>query len=46
RSWWVARAAVQGVRREGRNIRLQLIGGIEAPVARAQVPALEAQGWF
>lgn len=46
RSWWVARGAVQGVRREGRNLRLQLAGGIEAPVARAQAPALEEQGWF
>jgi len=34
------------VRREGRNIRLQLAGGIEAPVARTQAPALEEQGWF
>ncbi len=46
RSWWVARDAVQGVRREGRNVRLQLSGGIEAPVARAQAPGLEAEGWF
>jgi hypothetical protein len=46
RSWWVARGAVQGVRREGRNIRLQLAGGIEAPVARAQIAPLEAAGWF
>ncbi len=46
RSWWVARDAVQGARRDGRNVRLQLAGGIEAPVARAQVPALEAEGWF
>ncbi len=46
RSWWVARGAVRGVRREGRNIRLQLAGGIEAPVARTQAAGLEAQGWF
>lgn len=46
RSWWVARDAVQGARREGRNVRLHLSGGIEAPVARAQVSALEAAGWF
>ncbi|MDG2534449.1 LytTR family DNA-binding domain-containing protein [Sphingomonas sp. HITSZ_GF] len=46
RSWWVARGAVQGVRRDGRNLRLQLSGGIEAPVARAQAAALEAEGWF
>jgi hypothetical protein len=46
RSWWVARGAVEGVRRDGRNVRLQLAGGIEAPVARAQAPTLEEQGWF
>lgn len=46
RSWWVAQGAVQGVRREGRNVRLQLTGGIEAPVARAQIAPLEAAGWL
>ncbi|MEP9359193.1 LytTR family DNA-binding domain-containing protein [Sphingomonas sp. KR3-1] len=46
RSWWVARAAVQGARRDGRNVRLQLAGGIEAPVARAQIAPLEAAGWL
>jgi DNA-binding LytR/AlgR family response regulator len=46
RSWWVAQGAVQGVRREGRNVRLQLAGGIEAPVARAQIAPLEAAGWL
>jgi hypothetical protein len=46
RSWWVAREAVTGARREGRNVRLLLAGGIEAPVARAQAPTLEEQGWF
>ncbi|MBB4838166.1 hypothetical protein HNP52_001217 [Sphingomonas kyeonggiensis] len=46
RSWWVAREAVTGTRRDGRNVRLLLTGGIEAPVARAQAPGLEAAGWF
>jgi len=46
RSWWVAREAVTGTRREGRNVRLLLAGGIEAPVARAQAPGLEAEGWL
>lgn len=46
RSWWVARDAVTGTRREGRNLRLLLAGGIEAPVARAQAAGLEAEGWF
>lgn len=46
RSWWVARLAVEDVRREGRNIRLVLAGGLEAPVARAQVSKLKAAGWL
>jgi hypothetical protein len=46
RSWWVARLAVEDVRREGRNVRLILPGGLEAPVARAQVSELREAGWF
>ncbi|WP_255573832.1 LytTR family DNA-binding domain-containing protein [Erythrobacter sp. SCSIO 43205] len=46
RSWWVARLAVEDVRREGRNVRLVLPGGLEAPVARAQVSELKGAGWL
>lgn len=46
RSWWVARAAVEDVVREGRNIRLKLARGIEAPVARAQVAVLREARWI
>ena len=46
RSWWVARLAVEDVRREGRNIRLVLPRGIEAPVSRAQVNELKEAGWI
>ena len=46
RSWWVARLAVEDVKRDGRNVRLVLSGGLEAPVARAQVSELKAAGWF
>ncbi|MEP3421384.1 MAG: LytTR family DNA-binding domain-containing protein [Erythrobacter sp.] len=54
RSWWVARLAVEDVKREGRNIRLVLAhneigqdsGRIEAPVSRAQVSELKAAGWI
>ncbi|BDI62015.1 LytTR family DNA-binding domain-containing protein [Qipengyuania nanhaisediminis] len=46
RSWWVARGAVEDIRREGRNIRLVLAGGLEAPVARTQVSELKAAGWI
>ena len=46
RSWWVARDAVEDVKREGRNLRLVLPGGIEAPVSRARVTELKQAGWF
>ena len=46
RSWWVARAAVVGVARDGRNVRLRLVNGVEAPVARGAAPELKAAGWF
>ncbi|MEP0391039.1 MAG: LytTR family DNA-binding domain-containing protein [Erythrobacter sp.] len=46
RSWWVARLAVEDVRREGRNVRLVLPGDLEAPVSRAQVAELKAAGWL
>jgi hypothetical protein len=46
RSWWVARGAVEDVLREGRNVRLQLARGIEAPVARAKVAELRDARWI
>ncbi|WP_284126519.1 LytTR family DNA-binding domain-containing protein [Parerythrobacter aestuarii] len=46
RSWWVARHAVADVKREGRNVRLMLEGGLEAPVSRANVQPLKDAGWF
>jgi len=46
RSWWVAKDAVEGSRREGRNIRLKLTGGLEAPVSRNAAPMLKEQGWL
>ncbi|GAA4641698.1 LytTR family DNA-binding domain-containing protein [Pontixanthobacter gangjinensis] len=46
RSWWVARGAVADVKRERRNVRLVLDGGLEAPVSRANVAQLKELGWF
>lgn len=46
RSWWVAKSAVERVERDGRNIMLALTGGLQAPVARSQVPVLKAAGWL
>jgi len=46
RSWWVARAAVERVVRDGRNVTLALPGGLQAPVARSQVAVLKAAGWL
>jgi hypothetical protein len=46
RSWWVARAAVQSVLQDGRNMRLTLRNGIEAPVARDRQAAVRDAGWL
>lgn len=46
RSWWVARRAIQGVERDGRNLRLRLVDGQTAPVSRASVARLRAAGWL
>ena len=46
RSWWVARAAVVSVVEDGRNTRLRLAEGLEAPVSRARIGALREQGWL
>ncbi len=46
RSWWVARDAVEDVKRDGRNLRLVLPGGLEAPVSRTRVTELKDAGWF
>lgn len=46
RSWWVARAAVEGARRGDGRATLQLKGGVEAPVSRAYAKALREAGWF
>ncbi len=46
RSWWVARGAVDDVIRDGRNVRLRLARGIEAPVARAKIADLRDARWI
>lgn len=46
RSWWVARHAVQYPIRDGRNLRLRLKTGLEAPVARSKVAMLRSAGWL
>lgn len=46
RSWWVARSAIVGVVEDGRKLRLRLSGGLEAPVSRARVGQLRADGWL
>lgn len=46
RSWWVARAAVEDVRRgDGRAI-LTLKTGVEVPVSRTYARLLRAAGWY
>lgn len=46
RSWWVARAGISAVRRDGRAATITLLNGQEAPVARDMTPALRAAGWL
>jgi DNA-binding LytR/AlgR family response regulator len=46
RSWWVAKKAVAGVEQHGRNLRLRLVNGVKAPVARSAVAGLRAAGWI
>lgn len=46
RSWWMARAAVVEVVRDGRNVRLKLARDLEAPVARANVASLRDARWI
>lgn len=46
RSWWVAREAVQQVRRAGDRLMLTLKGGVEAPVSRPNIGPLRDEGWF
>ena len=46
RSWWVAEKAVAGAVAQGRNVRLRLINGVTAPVARTSVAAVRATGWL
>jgi hypothetical protein len=46
RSWWVARSAVVGVRADGRNLKLELSNGLQAPVSRASVARLRQVGWL
>lgn len=46
RSWWVAEKAVVRAIADGRNVRLELVNGITAPVARSSVAAVRAAGWL
>jgi hypothetical protein len=46
RSWWVARSALVRAVQDGRNVRLLLRNGVEAPVARNSQAALRDAGWW
>lgn len=46
RSWWVARDAVRRWHRDGRAFTLELVNGLEVPVARNRVAILRAEGWL
>jgi len=46
RSWWVARAAVEGSKLAGDKRLLAVRGGLEVPVSRNYAKALREAGWF
>jgi hypothetical protein len=46
RSWWVARSALAGASIDGRNVKLILRNGLQAPVARNRIAHLRAEGWL
>jgi len=46
RSWWVARSAVTGQHRAGRDLQLTLHGSLTAPVSRSRIAELKALGWI
>ncbi len=45
RSWWVAREAVTGVRRDGTRLTLLIENGLEVPVGKTYRGALRDAGW-
>ena len=46
RSWWIARKAVVRAVAHGRNLRLELVNGVVAPVSRSAVATVRAAGWI
>jgi hypothetical protein len=46
RSWWVARSAVTGWRRNGKTLALTLRNGLSAPVARERQAKVREAGWL
>ncbi len=46
RSWWVARGAIQDVRRGDGRAVLTLKDGVEVPVSRTYARQLRAGGWY
>jgi DNA-binding LytR/AlgR family response regulator len=46
RSWWVARTAITGSERDGRNLALTLTNGQQVPVSRANQPMIAEAGWL
>lgn len=45
RSWWVSRAAVVAISRNGRQMSIELANGLSVPVSRANMKAVAASGW-
>lgn len=45
RSWWVARAAVDRIDRDGKTMKLSLVNGLSVTVARDRQGEVRAAGW-
>jgi LytTr DNA-binding domain len=46
RSWWVAKTAVESLKRNNGRLALLLAGGLEVPVSRGYASELREAGWF
>lgn len=46
RGWWVARHAIADSKRDGRNLKIILVNGLEIPVSRSYAGKLKQMGWI
>ncbi len=46
RSWWVAKDAIQSVKKAEGKTELVLVNGLVVPISRSTVPQLRKEGWL